>query len=241
MSKSGSNASVAVTVLFNIAVWVAPGIKDEYRPFLFFVTMVLLAGACVWWWFEHRTSTGLEMLLGTQDSRSDSDIVIATEGGTASKISTGSGTINAPVAGRDNIGTQNIYHAHPAASSSSPATASKLTVKGILEEIRAAPPYQRHAISKNYEGIYIKWKGTISRISPSQRMNPTEGDIQVLLRADHPDSFYSISFEVSVDTYPKFKIAETGGVVWVSGTIKTCSDIGMYIEINIADIEFPDL
>ena len=51
-----SKAGIAVTLFFNVAVWVAPGIRDEYRPPLFLLTLVLLGAACLWWLKEFRAS-----------------------------------------------------------------------------------------------------------------------------------------------------------------------------------------
>ena len=55
MPKSGWG--VVVSVLFNVAVWVAPGIPDTYRWTAFGVTMLLLLGACIWWWLSPKTTT----------------------------------------------------------------------------------------------------------------------------------------------------------------------------------------
>jgi len=51
MSKS--SASVVVTALFNILIWVAPGIPERSRFVIFCVTAVLFVTACIWWAVAH--------------------------------------------------------------------------------------------------------------------------------------------------------------------------------------------
>ena len=108
MSKRSSSASIAVTALFNIAVLVAPGIKAEYRPPLFVLALVLLVLACLWWWIAHRTESMHESASGgiSVSAKDANDLLTSAGSSTAARISTGSGAINAPVAGRDII-----YHA----------------------------------------------------------------------------------------------------------------------------------
>jgi hypothetical protein len=112
-----------------------------------------------------------------------------------------------------------------------------LTVERIVDEINSAPPYQKDSIATNFEGIFVKWDGKIWDIVKPLFSKPGSPDIEVQLHTG--DSLYSIRFTVSIEKYPQFKVLKRGDPVDVSGTIKKCSGPGMFVELDVPDVTFP--
>ncbi len=204
MSKSGSNAGIAVSVLFNIAVWVAPGIKDEYRPLLFVVTIILLAAACVWWWFAHKavadTSSGISI-----NSRTAEDVLSAANSSTASKISTGAGNTNAPIAGRDIH-----YHAVTQAEEKEVHVYPQLTIDSLDQEPGhiafhfditngniAIENIQLHLVSKR--NSYSHYGSIIGAMAPNGSIS-TLRDFIARTEDDHDIVTLTIYFRAKVGT-----------------------------------------
>jgi hypothetical protein len=105
MSKLGLGA--AVSGVFAVAITVTP-VPEEWRPYLVTGSWSLLAVLCLTWLIVHfwgRTSTAAEARSGfsAYGKHIEGDMITAAEESTASKISTGAGDINAPIAGRDVI------------------------------------------------------------------------------------------------------------------------------------------
>ena len=112
-----------------------------------------------------------------------------------------------------------------------------LTVEGIIDQIQSAPPYQKEAIAKNFEGIHVKWEGKIWDIGKPLFGEPGSNDVVVEV---HPgESIRQIRFTVSVDKYPELKVLKRGDQIGVSGTIKACSGPGVYVELDVVEITFP--
>ena len=112
-----------------------------------------------------------------------------------------------------------------------------LTVVSIMNEIHAAPPYQKDAIANNFKGIYVEWKGTIWDIEPPLFSKPEDTD--VVVKVQPGESLHQILFTASTDKYPRLKILKRGDQVGVSGTIKKCSGPGLYVELDVSEITFP--
>ncbi|HEY2714570.1 MAG TPA: hypothetical protein VGI60_18820 [Chthoniobacterales bacterium] len=127
-----------------------------------------------------------------------------------------------------NIG-KNVYRAVP--------QPSDLTVKRIIDEINAAPPYRRHALSESFEGISVKWEAIYQEIEPSARIDAQSSEMHVRCRTEG-EPYYGIVFDISVATYPQFKIADVGDTMLVSGTIKRCNGAGSTIQLDVAGIVF---
>jgi hypothetical protein len=111
-------------------------------------------------------------------------------------------------------------------------TMNKITVKEIVNYINNSAPFQRDDIAKNYLGIKVTWEGALWDINKSSFKN-----IRVKLNPE-PDHFYGILFEVPVEKYPQFKVAQRGDLIAVSGRIIKCSGAGMYVELDADEITF---
>jgi len=118
-----------------------------------------------------------------------------------------------------------------------PAELSTLTVKNIIDEIHNAAPFQRDEIAKNYHGIKVNWEGAFYNVRKS--FTKITGDsVRVELKPEPKNWSYSILFEVPLRKYPQLKIAQEGDLIGVSGRIIACSSEGMYVELDVNQIEF---
>ncbi|HWW02431.1 MAG TPA: hypothetical protein VNZ64_22225 [Candidatus Acidoferrum sp.] len=118
-----------------------------------------------------------------------------------------------------------------------PNPSRSLTVQGILDEINSAAPYQKDSIAKNFQGISVRWEGTILDIDKSLFREPST---DVVVRVRIGELLHLIVFTVSVEKYPQLKVLKRGSRIGVSGTIKGCSGVGMYVELDVAEITFPE-
>ena len=91
-----------VSGVFAVAITVTP-VPEAVRPYVVVASWSVLAVLVVIWLYLHFTAKNpIRVSNGfSANAKSTDDVVTAKEGSTASKISTGVGNINAPIAGRD--------------------------------------------------------------------------------------------------------------------------------------------
>jgi hypothetical protein len=126
-----------------------------------------------------------------------------------------------------------VQHAIEKTTRASPG----LSVERIVEEIHSAPPYQKEAVAKSFNGIHVDWKGTIWDVENPLFGEPGSNEVEVHLRTG--ESLHQILFTASVDKYPELKILKRGEQIGVSGTIKASSGPGMYVRLEVDQISFP--
>jgi hypothetical protein len=126
-----------------------------------------------------------------------------------------------------------VQHAVDKTTRASPS----LSVERIVEEIHAAPPYQKEAVAKSFNGIRVAWKGAIWDVENQLFGEPGRNEVEVQLRTGK--SLHGILFTASVDKYPQLKILKRGEQIGVSGRIKAASGPGMYVRLDVDEISFP--
>lgn len=116
---------------------------------------------------------------------------------------------------------------------------TSLTVKKIIDHIHSAPPFQRDGIAENYHGIAVNWEAKLWDINKS--FSPTlfkKGEVIRVTLHPYERALYGIYFEVPVEEYPQFKIAQRGDLIGVSGRITDCSGPGMFVKLDVDEIIF---
>ena len=115
-----------------------------------------------------------------------------------------------------------------------PEIISTLTVKEIVSYINNSAPFQRDDIAKNYTGLKVNWEGALWDV---EKDIFSSNNVRVQLRPE-PDSIYGIYFNVPIENYPQFKIAQRGDLIGISGRIIKCSGPGVYVELEADNIVF---
>ncbi len=97
-----------------------------------------------------------------------------------------------------------------------------MTPKGIIDDLRNTPPYQRQDKAKYYIGSKVKWKLYLSHVEISEG-DTAQFAMSTFNTTDNvkPDNAYytSITCEIEVSNYPQLKRAKEGTEVLVSGEI----------------------
>lgn len=111
---------------------------------------------------------------------------------------------------------------------------SALTVKQITDYINNSAPFQRDEIAKNYIGLKVNWEGALWDV---EKDRSSLNGVTVKLNPE-PDSIHAIYFNVPIEKYPQFKIAQRGDLIGVSGRIIRCSGPGLLVELEVDNIVF---
>lgn len=112
---------------------------------------------------------------------------------------------------------------------------SKITVKEIVESINSSPPFQKDKISKQYNGIKVKWIGYLN--DASEDFCDKES-VRVNLLVE-PDRIIGNSFWFTEKTakFPEIRSLKKGSTVSVIGEIISASGAGLCVDLKPISIE----
>lgn len=111
---------------------------------------------------------------------------------------------------------------------------TNISVKEIVETVRAAPPLQQQDTAKNYVGLDVEWTGYLKTAGPAYG-NPKE--VQVNLNA-HKNQVvdYSIWFNIELDKIPEFRLLHEESKIKVRGRITSVSVPGLSVNLNPKEV-----
>ena len=115
------------------------------------------------------------------------------------------------------------------------ASLSDITVKEIVDSINSAPPFQKEQISKQYNGIAVKWIGHLREATEDPR---DKESVRVNLTIN-PDTFIGDSFWFSekMENFPEIRMLKRGSAVSVLGEIQSASGPGLCVDLKPIAIE----
>ncbi|MGB7754125.1 MAG: hypothetical protein WCF88_21415 [Candidatus Acidiferrales bacterium] len=147
-----------------------------------------------------------------------------------------SNVVGSPIASGSHI-TQTINIAGQIASPNLPVRDYRPdpTPEAILQRVRSAPPFDQAQIMKNYHGLPIRWSLRLGGISPVEDLP----DIRSLsLLPIHELANQIILCRVSISQYPHLKIAQTGDLLDITGTVEEVSMMGYAINLSDVNLVF---
>lgn len=113
----------------------------------------------------------------------------------------------------------NAYHNPKSGYSSKP------TPQEIIRNIKNHPPFQRDDIIRQYVGLLVRWE--ISLLNTDSLKNDV---VDLTCYYGDTNPYIGISFSASLTQYPRLKITNEGGTLWVSGKVKKIVSYIIYLE-----------
>lgn len=112
---------------------------------------------------------------------------------------------------------------------------SPLTVKEIVESINSSPPFQKDKLSKQYNGITVRWVGYLKEASEDFRDSES---VRVNLTIE-PDAAIGNSFWFTekVSKFPQIRTLKKGSRIAVTGEITSASGGGLCVVLRPLAIE----
>jgi hypothetical protein len=115
---------------------------------------------------------------------------------------------------------------------------SNISVKSIIDEINEAPPFHRDEVGKHFEGIWVKWQGSLWKVEKRTFSGEHNKNVMVEIHALPDNLHYRMLIEVNINRYPELKIAKRGSQIHVEGKIVGCSGEGMYVKVDPIAMHF---
>jgi hypothetical protein len=115
------------------------------------------------------------------------------------------------------------------------ANISSITVKEIIESINSAPPFQKEQISKQYNGITVKWIGYLKEAME----DPRDKESVYASLTINKETYIGESFWLSekLANFPEIRILKRGSAVSVTGEILSASGPGLCVTLKPIAIE----
>lgn len=101
---------------------------------------------------------------------------------------------------------------------------SPITYNDINAAFDAAPPMQRDAIAKSYEGIYIRWKTSLFDASPYG-----EHEARLILEVDK-NKMKAVNCIVRIEEYKELGVMPRGASITVVGRIKEIDELSISLD-----------
>jgi hypothetical protein len=111
------------------------------------------------------------------------------------------------------------------------ASPSPITVEEIVDTINSAPPFQRAELSKQYNGVTVKWIGYLHQVENDFSALP--GHVRVRANVDNERVIgHSFLFSESVTRFPQVRTLKRNTRIEVLGTIVGASGEGLYVALK---------
>jgi hypothetical protein len=105
----------------------------------------------------------------------------------------------------------------------------KVEVREMLADIKSRPLYQRDEAMKHYVGLSTRFEGKFSSLLMGK-----DGRVKIMLSSLEPIPSAFVSFDISIDEHPEFKIMRENTPITVQGKIAGCDwDIVKLEEVTI--------
>jgi len=112
---------------------------------------------------------------------------------------------------------------------------SRITVKEIVDSINSAPPFQKDQISKQYNGITVKWTGYLKEAMEDPRDKESVfANFAINKETPIGESFW---FSEKVVNFPEIRTLKSESAVCVLGEIISASGPGLCVTLEPISIE----
>ena len=107
---------------------------------------------------------------------------------------------------------------------------SKVTVTEIIEAINSAPPFQKDQITKQYNGVKVKWTGYLNEATEDFQ---DKDSVRIQLNINRDEIIgYSFWFTEKVAKIPEIRTLEKKSPINVIGEILSASGHGLCVSLK---------